>query len=351
MGFFKPYWMKEHKNTDGLAKKLDGESPEMLRQIILEAPYDSTVTAALERISDQDFLKGIVLNRGRSWTVRRKALKKLTDSRLLLDCVFDAGNDSIRNDADDLIAEKIPGKDCADYMVRRLRESGNSFSFPGKYVEYLTDPADFEKIIRYDTDEDTREAAWNAAGGKHLENDPALMLLAARMAAEEESAKVRWGAVQFTEDQEVLAYAALHDPEWPIRETAVRKLADQKVLAEVAANDTDPKIRELAREKVGKESLLRKAQKQHVHRCTYLTLYEKNGKGNMERLTDFRKCTVCGQYFCCSDLYKDEPFRDYPWECSHIDTFPFGERVCFTCEETGDKMFGYLLSGNPKPLF
>lgn len=351
MGLFKPYWMKENMAPEKAAAKLDNESQDMLRQIAMEAPDRDMILAAIKRIKDQGFIKRFILDRKKPASIRCDALESLTDPLDLLECAFDSDNEYIRNTADELAENMLPEKERTDYMIRRLREAGDSFSFPKQYVEYLTDPSDLLKIIQHDASEDTRESAWDTARENNLQSDPTLALLSAQMAVDEESAKVRWGAVQFTEDQDALAYVALHDPEWPIRETAVGKLTDQKALAEVAVNDTDEKIREMARAKVEKESLLRKAQRQHEHKYVTFTLYEKNVTGRMELLTDFRKCTICGQYFCRSDLYRDEPFCNYPWTRSHIDTSRDGERVCFTCEETGDSLYGYIQDRNPGPIF
>lgn len=351
MGLIKPYWMKKYIDSKKAAGKLDRENQDMLKQIALEAPSDNVVNEAIKRIEDQAFIKKYILDETKETYLRRNALMCLKDPKDILDCVFESENDYIRDTAEEMIADKLSKKDRVNHMIRRLREAGDSFSFPNQYVEYLTDPSDLLKIIQYDKNGKTREQAWDTAGKNELQSDPMLAKLSGTMAVEEKSAYARWGAVQFTEDQEALAYVALHDVEWPIRETAVRKLTDQKTLAEVAVNDTDAKIREMAKEKIEKASLLRKAQRQHVHKYAMLTLYEKNAAGRMERMTDFKKCTICGKFFCCSDLYKDEPFCDYPWSCSHIDTSRDGERVCFTCEETGDNMYGYLLSRDLKPIF
>jgi hypothetical protein len=342
--------MKENIDPEKVVGKLDSESQDMLKKIALESPNDSVIIAAIRRIKDQAFIKKFVLDEKNRTSLRCDALPNLAAPQDLLDCVFDSDNEYIRDAADELAADKLSEKDRAEHMIRRLREAGDSFSFPKRYMEYLTDPSDLLKIIQHDKKGETREQAWDTAKEIKLQNDPMLAKLSGQMAVEEVSAHARRGAVQFTEDQEALAYAALHDPEWPIREMAVSKLTDQRALADVAVNDTDEKIRQIAKEKIEKESLLRKARRQHVHKFVLLTLYEKNAAGRMERMTDFKKCTICGEYFCCNDLYKDEPFCNYPWECSHIDTSRDGERVCFTCEETGDNMYGYLLSRDPRPI-
>ena len=54
----------------------------------------------------------------------------------LLECAFDSDNEYIRNTADELAENMLPEKERTDYMIRRLREAGDSFS-QASYKEKL----------------------------------------------------------------------------------------------------------------------------------------------------------------------------------------------------------------------
>ena len=159
MGLFKPYWMKKYIDSKKAAGKLDRENQDMLKQIALEAPSDNVVNEAIKRIEDQAFIKKYILDETKETYLRRNALMCLKDPKDILDCVFESENDYIRDTAEEMIADKLSKKDRVNHMIRRLREAGDSFSFPNQYVEYLTDPSDLLKIIQYDKNGKTLKAA------------------------------------------------------------------------------------------------------------------------------------------------------------------------------------------------
>ena len=398
MALFKPYWMKEPRTDRGceaLNMKLDSESEESLcmifretesdyvrceaikriqvQDVLKEAVCDPALSsygkrAALDRIEDQEFIKTLIHKASADDStdgesdnaadaaaadgsvtdeIRRYALFKVKDPVFLAEIAFSDNDPDIRNtarkEADDIFIHDHEWERETNTYLELLRNAEGDFELPEwPFIDSVTDRDDLVRVIQHDMNMENRRFAFMKAKKLGMADDPVLISMAADLAVNGSSYE-RWGAVEFTEDQQALAHAALHDPEWPIRETAVDKLTDQKVLAEVALNDSDEKIREAAKSRVDKASALRRAKKNHEHDFEYFTLYEKNGSGRMERLAGFKTCRKCGETFCCEKLYRDEPFCNFTWERRHIDTFTDAERVCFSCDETGDSYYGYIL--------
>ncbi|MCR5328775.1 MAG: HEAT repeat domain-containing protein [Saccharofermentans sp.] len=356
MGLFKPYWQKEYKDASVIAPKLDKESQEMLKTIAKEAPDKFVRSQALLRITDEQFLKEI-LNNVEDMPDIWDIIHKIEDSDYLTENALFNSSASMRYFAyEELVKRNYEIRDNGSWeeyeqkteeldnqLISLLRKAEGKFSFPRDSIKAVKEPEDLKKIILYDSENSNREEALEHAIDLDLNDDPVLAPVVAKLVVEEKEPKIRWYAACFSHDQKALAHAALNDEIWEIRRAAVNKLTDIDILTKVALNDPDEDVRKLAAERTGKESLVRKVERLHEHRFEYFNLYEKNGNGQMEKLSRFRKCKDCGQTFCCDDLYKSEPFCNYPWSFRHIETSRDGERICLSCAETGDSFYGYIL--------
>lgn len=357
MGFGKPYWMKKKfglfSSMKHAEKKLDRETEDNLQRIYRESPNGTLREMALERINEQDFLKAVAEDTTEKEYFQKAAAERITDVAFLAQLALEIGESDVHRFAHCLVKDRFESEaslrdDDTDGMFRLftdlIRAMDGDYNGPRKITEYFTEREDLVRTMLHDRNTENQMEAYARAEELGFGNDPEILKIAERVALEGEP-EARWGAVNFTDNQDVLAEVALHEKEWPIREDAVRRLTKQDVLAQVAVNDRDEKIRELAESMIENPKYLKKAKKNHKHDFKQFILYEKNDAGQMERLAQFQTCSVCGQTYCMEKLYQEEPFCDYTWSKTHIESFQDAERVALKCAETGDSYYGYLLGG------
>ncbi|MBR6019415.1 MAG: hypothetical protein IK055_04260 [Lachnospiraceae bacterium] len=352
----KPYWMKKKfglfNSIERVKKKLDTETEENLHRAYEESPNGMLRGLAIDRINDQDYLKSIAVDITTEEEFQIAAARRITDVRFLAQLALQIGESYVHQYAGSLVHDKFDeefrnGGDWNDIFrlyAELIRGMDGDYRGPKEMARFFTEREDLIRTLLHDRNGENKLDAYMQLEELGFENDPEILKIAERHAHGKEP-YTRWGAVCYTDNQDILAEAALHEEIWEIRKSAVRRLTKQDVLAQVAINDRDEEIRELAESMIENPKYLKKAKKNHEHDFKQFILYEKNDAGQMERLAQFQTCSVCGQTYCMEKLYQEEPFCDYTWSKTHIESFQDAERVALKCAETGDSYYGYLLGG------
>lgn len=190
--------------------------------------------SAVGKINDQGILFGVATGDDDS-DVREAAVERLTDPQFLMRIVED---DTLSSTVRARAVMQLPTDQ--DFLSNIVRDCTDSHARSIALIR-LSDQDIFRRIAFDDKDSDVRQTAVRL-----LENQNDLL----EIALNDKDRHVRESAVQCLTGQGALAQVVEHESSANVRMAAVRKLTDGNMLADIAKNDKAPNVRKVAVEKV-----------------------------------------------------------------------------------------------------
>ncbi len=255
MGLFTPVW-KERNLEKALAYVDKCNKQSTLTRIANEAYYSEVCIAAINKLTDQDTLYIIAMNRGITGDA---ALERLEDPRLLLRLAVESQTAEKGKKA----LEKISDNECLIQAARTAYVS----AVREKAASRLTDPAVLKDIARRDKNADVRKAAVEGLDDEEIlkviaREDSSASVRGAALARirepearyaigrQDENELIRAETCSVLGDQASLKDILLNGKTENARRLAAEHLEDQEALERAARSDTSSEIRRLAREKL-----------------------------------------------------------------------------------------------------
>jgi hypothetical protein len=162
--------------------------------------------------------------------VRREAIEKVTEQKILYKIVFNDENADVRKAA----FEKITDQDVLSAIAR----NDENADVRKAAIEKVTDQDVLSEIAKYDENEDVRKAAFEKVTNKK----PLYKIIAQY----NKNADVRKAAVKKVTNKKVLSEIAKYDENVDVRKAAIEKVTDQDVLSVIARNDENEDVRKAA---------------------------------------------------------------------------------------------------------
>lgn len=161
--------------------------------------------------------------------VRREALKKITDQKVLYKIVSYDKNSGVRKTA----IEKVTDQDVLSEIVM----NDENADVRKAALEKVTDQDVLFSIVQNDKNADVRKEAFEKVIDKKALN---------MIAQYNENADVRKAAIEKVNNQKVLSEIARYDENADVRKEAIEKVTNQDVLSSIAQNDKNADVRKEA---------------------------------------------------------------------------------------------------------